>query len=36
MSAPLNYQAPADILSLSRALGTFVILPSRIREEARM
>jgi hypothetical protein len=27
----LNYQALADILSLSRAFGTFVILPSRIR-----
>jgi hypothetical protein len=27
----LNYQALADMLSLSRALGTFVILPSRIR-----
>jgi hypothetical protein len=27
----LNHQAPAGILSLSRALGTFVILPSRIR-----
>jgi hypothetical protein len=26
----LNYQALADILSLSRELGTFVILPSRI------
>ena len=27
----LNYQAPADILSLSQELGTFVILPARIR-----